>query len=161
MFTDGYIGGVFGPHPGNKNDATILNELLDLNIWSIFKAGDILLVDRGFRDSLSKISEKGFILKMPHFSDTSTASLTTTQANQSRLVTKNRYIVEILNGRIKKAFQYFDKTIQNTTIPYMFENFRIACAILNITFMPPTTSSIDVLITECLTFQTETVTSLY
>ena len=30
----------------------------------------------------------------------------------SRLVTKNRY-VEVLNGRIKKTFQYFDKTIQN------------------------------------------------
>jgi len=85
---------------------------------------------------------------MPHFSDTSTASLTTTQANQSRLVTKNRYIVEILNGKLKKTFQYFDKTIQNTTIPYMFEDFKIACTLLNMTFKPPTTSSIDVLITE-------------
>lgn len=148
VFTDGYIEGVFGPYPGNKNDATILNELLDTNIWSRFEAGDALLVDRGFRDSLFKISEKGFVSKMPHFSNTPIAPLTTTQANQSRLITKNRYIVEVLNGRIKKTFQCFDKTIQNTTIPYMIEDFRIACALINMTFKPPTTSSIDVLITE-------------
>ena len=64
-----------------------------------------------------------------------------------RLVTKNRYIVEVLNGRIKKTFQYFDKTIQITTIPYMFVDFRIACALLNMTFKPTTTSEMDELIT--------------
>ena len=50
VFTDGYIEAVFVPYPGNEHDPTILNELLDTNIWSEFEAGDVFLVNRGFRD---------------------------------------------------------------------------------------------------------------
>ena len=32
VFTDGYIGAFFGPYSVNKNDAIILNEVLDTNI---------------------------------------------------------------------------------------------------------------------------------
>ena len=54
---------------------------------------------------------------MPHFSDTPTVPLPTSQANQPRLATKNRYVVQVLNGMIKKTFQYFEKTIQSIMIP--------------------------------------------
>ena len=75
---------------------------------------------------------------MQHFSNTPTVPLTTSQANQSRLV-------------IKKTYQYFDKTIENTTIPYMFEDFWIACA-----SKPKITSEMDELITlQMLSFPNE------
>ena len=132
VFTDGYMRAVFGPYPGNKNDATILNELLDTNISSRFKAGVVFLVDRGFRDSPFKISEKGFVPKMPHLSDTPTALLTTSQANQSQFVTKNRYVVEVPKGRIKKTFQYFDKIIQKNFLSPISLKVREIIVLVNL-----------------------------
>lgn len=60
VYPDGYIAGVFGPYPGKKNDASIMIELLEKDCWSSIQRGDVLVVDRGFRDSLSQIEEKGF-----------------------------------------------------------------------------------------------------
>lgn len=148
VLTDGYIAGVFGPYPGSKNDASILNELLTKNMWDSFEPGDIFLVDRGFRDSINKIIEKGFVAKMPEFADKPSAALTTDQANRSRLVTKNRFIVEVINGRIKEKFKYFGSIIQNSTIPTLFDDFKIACALLNLTFKPLVVSDHDNLIVE-------------
>lgn len=145
--TDGYIAGVFGPYPGNKNDATILNELLNKNIWQSFESGDVFLIDRGFRDSNELIFGKGFIPKMPEFADSPRSTLTTAQANRSRLVTKNRFIVEVINGRAKQ-FKHFDQTIQNSTLESVFEDFRIVCGILNMCFEPLKSSTNDNLIAE-------------
>lgn len=44
-------------------------------------------------------------------------NLTAIQVNQTRLVTKNQYIVEVINERIKKRLKYFDRTINNITLP--------------------------------------------
>lgn len=57
VLTDGYIAEVFGSYPGNKNDASILDELLRRNIWHSFEPGNVFLVDRGFRDSITSITE--------------------------------------------------------------------------------------------------------
>lgn len=101
VFTDCYNSEVFGPYPESMNDASILNELLRKDTWNAFEAGDVFLVDRSFRNSIAKISEKGFIAKMPEFADSPTALLTTEQANRSRFVTKSCYIVEVINRRLK------------------------------------------------------------
>lgn len=50
---------------------------------------------------------------MLSFSDTS-RELLTEQGNQLRLITKNRYTVEIINGRVKTRFEYFNRNIRNT-----------------------------------------------
>lgn len=71
---------------------------------------------------------------MPAFSESPSELLTTQQANKSRLITKSRYIVEVINGRIKQQFQYFNKTVQNTTVPSLFDDFKVACALYNFTF---------------------------
>jgi len=83
---------------------------------------------------------------MPEFADIPSVALTTAQANRSRFVTKNRFIVELINGRIKEKFKYFGQTIQNSTIDSLFEDFRIACGLLNLTFEPLKTSNHDNLI---------------
>lgn len=145
---DGYIVGVWGPYPGNMNDATIMKNLLSQNIWGAFQAGDILVVDRGFRDVMDDITNMGFVGKMPPFANTPSAQLMTEQANNSRTITKIRYIVEVINGRIKKWFKYFDKTIHNTTLSYLFNDFKIACLLHNIMFKPITSSSLDIEIAE-------------
>lgn len=136
VYPDGYIAGVFGPYPGKKNDASIMNELLQTNCWSSFQENDVLIVDRGFRDSLPFIEEKGFLPKMPSFADGPRLPLTTEQANTSRLVTRLRYQVEKANGNIKLKYKYFNQTIQNSVVPDLFNDFKVACALCNLTFKP-------------------------
>jgi len=43
---------------------------------------------------------------MPLFRNNLSVHLSTDQVNQSRFITKSRYIIEVLNGRIKKWFKY-------------------------------------------------------
>lgn len=50
VYTDGYILNVFGSYTENVNDAAIMEDLLNAKIWSTFEAGDIFIIDRGFRD---------------------------------------------------------------------------------------------------------------
>ncbi|XP_043476198.1 uncharacterized protein LOC122507514 [Leptopilina heterotoma] len=134
VYPDGYIAGVFGPYPGKKNDASIMIELLEKDYWSSFQEGDVLVVDRGFRDSLTHIEEKGFLSKMPSFADGPRLPLTTEQANISRLVTRVRFQVEKVNGNVKSKFKYFNQTTQNTVLPHLFSDFKVACALYNLTF---------------------------
>lgn len=68
VYPDGYIAGIFDRYPG-KNDASIMDELLQTNCWSSFETGDVLIVDSGFRDSLPVIDEQGFQAKISSFAD--------------------------------------------------------------------------------------------
>jgi len=58
---------------------------------------------------MDDITNMGFIGKMQSFADTPSAQLRTEQANNSRIITKTRYIVEVVNGRIKKWFNILIK----------------------------------------------------
>lgn len=146
VYPNGKIAGIWGPYSGKKNDATILNDLLKKPIWNSFKPGDVFIVDRGFRDSVEEIEKKGFGVKIPAFAQLK--QLTTEQANLSRLVTKNRYMVEVVNGRINRNNQYFANVIRNTTVSSAFDDFLIACAIYNFTFTPVEESAIDIIMAE-------------
>lgn len=129
-----------------------MKEMLDKDIWGHFETGDVLIVDRGFRDSIDKIEEKDFIAKMPSFGDNPNRPLTTEQANSSRFTTKSRFIVEVINGRIKSYFQYFNKIIQNSTVATLFADFKIACALYNATFEPFPDRTTDEMITRMITY---------
>ena len=63
--TDGYIISTIGPYYADwrNNDANITNHLLRTNqenVLSWLKAGDTLLVDRGFRGVLAYVQSLGF-----------------------------------------------------------------------------------------------------
>ena len=150
VYPDRYIADVWGPYPGNKSDATIMIEGLNAGKVTALKPGDIFLLDRRFRDSLKFIEEKDFVAKMPCFSNTPKSSLTTEQANTSRMVTKSRYIVEYINNRIKNSFQLFNSTVRNTILSSIFDDFRIACAIYNCIFTTITNTTSDLIINRML-----------
>ncbi|CAF3420891.1 unnamed protein product, partial [Rotaria sp. Silwood2] len=70
--TDGYIISAIGPYYADwrNNDANITNHLLRTNqenILSWLKAGDTLVVDRGFRDVIDYVKSLGFKVYMPLF----------------------------------------------------------------------------------------------
>jgi hypothetical protein len=85
----------------------------------------------GFRNNLHKIEFINF-LSENHFPKLEVGTLTTEEANRTRLVTKCRWIVEAINGQIKQCFRRFDKVWPNQSLPYMIKDFRIVCAILNV-----------------------------
>lgn len=62
VMTNGLIAAVYGPF-----DATIMREILNQpgTIFDKLRQGDILVVDRGFRDVTADLRNSGFIVKSP------------------------------------------------------------------------------------------------
>ncbi|KMQ85209.1 reverse transcriptase-7, partial [Lasius niger] len=99
--TNGFVVDVCGPFNATKNDAQILEHLLQLpdGLNNILKKGDIIILDRGFRDVKPLLEQKGFEVLMPALKGHRN-QLTTEESNQSRLVTKLRWVVEAIHGII-------------------------------------------------------------
>lgn len=65
---DGSIIDCIGPFPATMNDSTIVMRIFrQTSFPNILQAGDIILVDRGFRDSVQFLQNKNFVVKMPEF----------------------------------------------------------------------------------------------
>lgn len=131
---DGYILFCLGPYQAKKNDASILRQSFDEEELELLQAGDVLVTDRGFRDVLPFLRELGFQVKIP--SGTAATRLCTLEANRNRLVTKVRWIIEQVFGRIKKRFKYLDYVCHNSTLGFDFPLFQIACSLLNMFHRP-------------------------
>lgn len=104
--TTGYIMAAIGPYlaDGKNSDAKILNHILatyvqEIKLW--IKEDDIMIVDCGFLDSAGVLSELGINMEMPSFLQKGQKQHTTEEANNSRLITKIRWVVESVNARIK------------------------------------------------------------
>ena len=138
--SDGYIISVLGPYlaDGRNNDAKITEHMFKSNTENIqdwFEEGDVLVVDRGFRDVADLLEECGIKTHMPHFIGKSQKALSTEEANETRLVTKVRWVVESANGRIKQ-WKALSNVMPNSQIPYIGDYVRIICATCN-AFKPP------------------------
>ena len=87
------------------------------------------MVDRGFRDSISVMQALGLDAAMPPFLD-GKRQFSSEEANQSRCITKVRWVVEAANRRIKQ-FKYFANTVQNSSLPYLESDLSIVCSLIN------------------------------
>lgn len=68
----------------HKNEQALLNWL---------QKDDILILDRGFRDSISTIKHFGYQAIMPSFLNRR-KQFTSHEANRTRLITKIRWVIE-------------------------------------------------------------------
>lgn len=129
--TDGTILFSLGPYKATENDAMITKKILHeaSSIFEAFQPGDVMFVDRGFRDCVTDLMNHGYLVKMPACSHQ--AQLTTMEANQSRLVTKVRYEVEKANGVMKNIWRIFSRTIESPYIPNIMVDFEIGVALVN------------------------------
>lgn len=87
-------------------------------------------MDRGFRDAVDFLEEAGFHVKVPCYLPKGAKQHSTEEANMSRLITKVRWVVESVNGRIKQ-WRMRNKVIPNILIPRMGVFVRIICALCN------------------------------
>lgn len=134
---DGCILAIQGPYfsDSRNNDARILNNEFQRdadNMRGWFHDGDIFILDRGYRDAQPLLRELGIEYKMPAFLGPQQKQLFTEEANESRLVTKTRWIIETRNGHIKSMFKFFDHTIIMSHLHHLGEFYNIAGAIINI-----------------------------
>ena len=132
--TTGYIVTIFGPFFSDfqNNDASILKHVMlnnyeDILTW--IKEGDIMILDRGFRDSLGILKALGIDAGMPSFLSKNQRQFNVYDANRSRFITKLRWVVESVNARLKR-FRWFSQTIQNSLLPSV-PNFLAIVAALN------------------------------
>jgi hypothetical protein len=95
-------------------------------------------VDRGFRDSVAVMQALGLDIAMPPFLD-GKRQFSAEEANQSRCITKVRWVVEAANRRIRQ-FKYFANTIQNSSLIYLESDLSIVCALINRYQSPMATS---------------------
>ncbi|XP_058797712.1 uncharacterized protein LOC131667948 [Phymastichus coffea] len=131
---DGYILFVLGPFDARHNDATILEDCFCrfADKLHTIAEGDHILVDRGFRDVLHFLTEsKKLNVHCPGL-----GQLETMEANMSRFVTRCRWIIEQVFGRLKKKFKYFALPAHNATLNHDFGYLLIAFALLNLFHKP-------------------------
>lgn len=131
---NGTIVYALGPFAANKNDAKILHEIDEKSrVFSTMRRGDILLLDRGFRDCVEYFQKQGFDVKMPKLVQNSTkkGQLTTLDANETRLVTANRFAVETRNGHLKTIFKIFNMVWGSLAIPHLMIDVTICAALIN------------------------------
>ncbi|CAF4244337.1 unnamed protein product [Rotaria magnacalcarata] len=76
----------------------------------------------------------GLEATMPSFLD-DRRQFSAEEANESRCITKIRWVVEAANRRLKQ-FKYFANTIQNSSLVYSESDMSIACALTN-HYQPP------------------------
>ncbi|XP_041988982.1 uncharacterized protein LOC121740371 [Aricia agestis] len=130
--TDGYILDCLGPYKATTSDAEIMSTLFREGsaLQSYFRNGDVFILDRGFRDSISLLEGYGFRTCMPESLLEGEHQLTTAQANRSRCVTICRWVVEAVNGHFKRDFKLFRQEYFHRSLPHMMDNFKIAAALL-------------------------------
>lgn len=131
--TNGIILGAYGPFSARKNDASILEEILGEpnNIFSLLVPGDVVVLDRGFRDCVRLLKNRGLIVEIPAFVGGKKAQFTTQQANATRNTTKTRFVVEVKNGHVKNKWKLLKQVQIHQSIQYLKQNFQIAVALLN------------------------------
>ncbi|CAK1592551.1 unnamed protein product [Parnassius mnemosyne] len=131
---DGHIVDCLGPYKATSNDASITSLNLcneESCLRSFFRRGDIFILDRGFRDVINELQRYGFVAHMPESLLENEHQLTTQQANRSRFVTMCRWVVEVVNGRVKRDFRLFRHVFNNRAALHLKNDFRISCALIN------------------------------
>ncbi|XP_075589844.1 uncharacterized protein LOC142597771 [Dermatophagoides farinae] len=131
--TDGFILDVSGPFNAKMNDAQILDFLLQETngLSTILRPGDIFVLDRGFRDVVPVLKKKGYKVLMPAFKDKGRTQLTCQQSNESRFVTKIRWVVEAIHGIIGQKYDLLHRQYKNYSLKKLGLYCRIACYLYN------------------------------
>ena len=143
--TTGYIVGIFGPFfsDNSNNDASILKHIMINNYDDILgwiEENDIMILDRGFRDSLGVLKSLGIDVPMPSFLGPKQNQFDVQDANNSRFVTTLRWVVESVYARIKR-FRWFNQVIPNSSLPSIHDFICVLAALLNCFHVPMKTPS--------------------
>ncbi|KAJ8677232.1 hypothetical protein QAD02_013019 [Eretmocerus hayati] len=139
---DGHILCILGPNfsDSRNNDAQVLidqfnREVDSLAVW--MQRGDIVLADRAYCDLRVFLMRLLSIdVQIPVFLQRGRNQLSTEDANESRKITRGRWVVESRNGYFRSVFHFLAGTINMMHAVHLKDFYRIASAILN-RYRPP------------------------
>ena len=140
ILPNGKIFDLIGPFfsDGDHSDEWMWSYIMDNNCGDIKKVFDLqydeFLADRGFLN-INK-TEGMFKLKCPIGLSPNKKQLSTEEANNSRLVTRFRNVVERVFGRLKSRWKIIDDVIPSGLWPKFHQLLRLLAAIEN-AFSPP------------------------
>lgn len=101
----GKILNIFGPENLWREsllDADILKQLMKLEEFKTrLKPGDIFVTDRGFQNVKEQLGNQGYIVKIQPHRAPKQKQLKTAQENEQRDCTAVRWIIEVINRRLK------------------------------------------------------------
>jgi hypothetical protein len=144
VLPDGHVLETIGPFysDGKNNDAGMTSKILKEKGFKVLEwlksaPNQVVVVDRGFRNVLEELEQLNVTTKMPSLDPKGKKNQqsSTEAANNSRLVTKVRWVVEAYHGRFKK-FKFFDTRMHTAHLDVINECLRITTAALN-AFRPP------------------------
>ncbi|XP_043264265.1 uncharacterized protein LOC122404392 [Colletes gigas] len=129
---DGYIVDILGPYYATQNDVSIMKEIMTESngLCNLMKKGDIFILDRGFRDVKNMLTEQGYGVLMPALKG-KRPQLSTTESNDSRFVTKLRWVVEAIHGILKQKYRLLDRKLDNKMLPKIGIYCKIASFLQN------------------------------
>jgi hypothetical protein len=132
VLPDGYILDLIGPFYGKNNDSSITKEILNTctDLSTLCQDDDVQVVDRGFRDVAAEFENLGYDIRMPGLLGKGDKQLSIDDANESRLVTKCRWVVESFHARFKK-WRFFSERIDQSFLLNIGKLTRIVAACLN------------------------------
>ena len=99
-----------------------------------FKQRDVFVLDRRFKEAIQPMKKLGFQVEIPAFlqkTKDKRMQLSWQEANRSRKVTKVKFAVECVIGKLKSKFRYLDKFVSNLSLKQILRDFRIAGSLLN------------------------------
>ncbi|RNA11030.1 vacuolar sorting-associated 13c [Brachionus plicatilis] len=107
----------------------------DFDFRELLKKGDLAIFDSRFKECIARLrSIYSLNCKIPAFIKEGNKQLTWSEANETRLVTKCRYVViEVINGIFKQQFKALKET-QNTMLSHITDDYRKASALINVFF---------------------------
>lgn len=131
--TDGFVVDNFGPYEATVIDATIMMEIFKdpSGLGSLLQKGDVFILDRGFRDVKKFLESEGFVVLMPALRG-KRKQLTTQEANDSRFVTKLRWVVKAVHGIIGNKFQLLHHEFDKKRLPSAKTYCEIANFLVNL-----------------------------
>ncbi|CAF1623695.1 unnamed protein product [Rotaria magnacalcarata] len=109
-------------------DSTSMRVLSDEQRTMIFLSRSIW-VPKDFRDTVNILNRPGLQVAMPGFLHNK-KQLPADEANRTRLVTKNQWVIESVNGKIKQ-WKFMAQIIQKSTIRFISDYLDIICALIN------------------------------
>lgn len=83
---------------------------------TLMREKDIIILDRDFRDVETFLKKEKYEVLMPALKGKRN-QLTTKESNESRFITKLRWVVEAVHGILKQKFKLIDRKIDNKLLP--------------------------------------------
>jgi len=115
---------------GKNNDEAIFKET-HTALTAFAQPNDFIYWDCGYRYVVQLAQGLGFEVAMPNVMRKKQRQHINQESNESRTVTMSRWIIEVVNGRLKNKFKILNEPLQNWNILRLEIMLKVCCCLQN------------------------------